>query len=137
MAVAEASFKTSIDSMSLGFKEPMLDVSCGKPSMTYKGAVLWVNEPAPRITILKLSPRPPSVDETCTPAIRPPKDSATLLTGVLVNSLMSALAMEPVRSLRRTSPYPTATTTTSCSCWASSVKLTVNFFWLFTGISCV
>ena len=74
MAVAEASFKTSMERMSCGLMvlkglllcfmpksvERPSPMEYGMPSTTYKGSVLVVNEFAPRIWILIPAPGAPS-----------------------------------------------------------------------------
>ena len=57
MAAAEASFKTSIDSMSLLFRKLMF-VPTGMPSTTYKGSVPFTVV-TPRIRTFGCAPGPP------------------------------------------------------------------------------
>ncbi|MNY17560.1 hypothetical protein D3C86_1508820 [compost metagenome] len=64
IAVADASFKISIDSISAGFIALLFASSNGKPSTTYSGELSCVMDPAPRITILLTSPGCPSDPET-------------------------------------------------------------------------
>ena len=77
-AVAEASFKTLIDSISLGlmvFKrlaEPAMPLlSTGTPSITIKGSLPALNEEPPRIRILLPPPAYPPPEVICSPATLP------------------------------------------------------------------
>ena len=110
MAVAEASLRISIDSISSGFNTFPIEVSSGKPSTTYRGALLWVTELLPRITMLRSLPGWPSLLVACTPATRPARASSKFDTGAFCMSSTSTLATAPVRSLRVVVPYPTTTT---------------------------
>ena len=56
MAVADASFKTSIDSMSFGFRYSIPPVVNGIPSTTKRGEFDAVKERTPRILILPTWP---------------------------------------------------------------------------------
>ena len=81
MAAAEASFKTSIDSMSFILMELKGDTFCpvpfpaspdmGKPSTTYNGSVPAVILPLPLTLIDNPPPGIPFGCETCTPVILP------------------------------------------------------------------
>ena len=136
MAVAEASFKMSIEAILLGSNVAsglvaLLPISVdvltpppvnGKPSTTYNGSLLALIEVPPLIRILKAASGPPSERTTCTPAalaaMAPSKEA------VLIFSISSDLIVDtaPVKSLRLTEPYPT--TTTSSSLDTSETRLT-------------
>src|SRR5690554_1391248 len=100
IAVAEASFSTSMLSISVLFKTVGLLPKIGKPSTTYSGSLLPCMELAPRIRTFKPAPGAPVVGETCTPAARPDKDWRTLVDGKALISLAPTWATEPVRSDR-------------------------------------
>ncbi len=77
-AVADASFKTLIDSMSLGlivfrkFAEPDIPLlSTGTPSITINGSLLAFKEAPPRMRILLPPPADPPLVVTCKPATLP------------------------------------------------------------------
>ena len=138
MAVAEASFKISIDTMSEGLRNergfildcvllaipfveyklpPKLEKSVpppeliGNPSTTYKGSFPPVIELIPRIIILILPPPgPPDVCDICAPAIFPCSiSSKDGAEGILISS-MFILEIAPVTSFFLCVPYPTTTT---------------------------
>lgn len=120
IAVADASLRTSMFSMSLGliidnglstvllpefaslFGVPL--ASNGMPSITYSGCVLVLVEFAPRIVILIPAPGAPSLRLTCTPAILPcsPLPKSVGVPRISSSELMEAMA--PVRSLLRIFP---------------------------------
>ena len=95
-AVAVASFKTVVDSISEGLM-PLKSAPNGIPSTTYSGALLELTEPIPRILIVAFVPGCPLVLMTCTPATSPCK---ALLTSVgLFIDIFSpeTCAAEPVK----------------------------------------
>src|SRR5439155_1027380 len=133
MAVADASFKTSIDSMSSGaiadkglvsvseerfssltapscrFETP--EFTHGTPSMTYSGCALpALIEFTPRIWTRTPPPGAASPWMTCTPATRPSNPCSRLATAVGRSSAADTDATAPVRSALRWVPYPTTTT---------------------------
>src|SRR2546421_8054389 len=80
MAVADASFRMSIDWISLGSSDisglflgsvSFDPCSAGKPSITYSGSVLAVIEPVPRTRTWMPAPRMPEFEVTCTPPTLP------------------------------------------------------------------
>src|SRR5664280_815891 len=95
MAVAEASFNISIDSMSPGLildkgfrpeavptvavAEPaspaLLSLYIGNPSITYNGSLPPVIELPPRMRTIEVAPGAPEVEVTCTPETKPCKAS--------------------------------------------------------------
>ena len=140
MAVADASFNMSIDSILLGsivasglvelFPWPT-EVETpapviGKPSITYNGSLLAFIEVPPRILILNEASGPPSDCTTCTPAAFEAMAPSKLV--VLIFSISSDLIVDtaPVKSLRLTEPYPT--TTTSSSSETSAIRFTSRLF---------
>ncbi|MNX79693.1 hypothetical protein D3C86_1113300 [compost metagenome] len=98
MAVADASLRISIDSMSCGLMKLLFGFSIGKPSMTYKGELSCVTDPAPRMVMLMADPGCPSTELTFTPATRPAKASSKDRTGAFCIFSTGALATEPVTS---------------------------------------
>ena len=64
MAVEEASFSTSIDSMSEGLMELVLKFSIGNPSITYNGELSCVTEFPPLIKMVGAAPGIPSGEVT-------------------------------------------------------------------------
>ena len=76
MAAAEASFNTSMRSMSLGFSIGI--DSLGTPSTTYNGVLLPVMDAIPRTRTLGCSPGVPLAEATFTPGVRPCSILATL-----------------------------------------------------------
>ena len=98
MAVAEASFNTSIDAISLAlisFKEPFIK---GNPSTTYNGSFPALIEPLPRILNVGDSPGRLLVT-TETPVTRPCNACIGLLAVTEVISLDLTCITEPVKSL--------------------------------------
>src|SRR5690606_39255398 len=74
MAVAEASFKTSLLSISVLVRMVGLFPKIGKPSTTSRGSLLpWI-ELDPLIRTFNPAPGAPVVGVTCTPAARPDND---------------------------------------------------------------
>ena len=77
MAVADASFKTSIVSISCAFKKfngsppPVLELSNGRPSTTNNGVLPVLSPPGPRTVIPCMAPGSPFADVTFTPATLP------------------------------------------------------------------
>ena len=106
MAVAEASFSTSIVAMSLGLMAfswfstllpPASDDGSGKPSTTYSGELLPA-EVIPR-TRTAVPPAPPGAPEFCvtvTPAARPCSACVGSATGWLAMSRPETEEMAPV-----------------------------------------
>ena len=64
IAVDDASFKMSIDSISEGLRELLLKFSIGKPSITYNGELSCVTELFPLIEIEGAEPGVPSGEVT-------------------------------------------------------------------------
>ena len=134
MAVADASFKTSIDSILLGsnvesglvvlFPKPVEVVMAlpriGKPSITYKGSLLALIEVPPRILIFTAESGPPSEETICTPDILPARAPSNESVCILLISSDFIDEIAPVRSFRLVVPYPM--TTTSSSFAASSIN---------------
>ena len=151
MAVADASFNTSIDSISLGFKNarafsvcfssppkdsgvvPLLLLLNGTPSITYKGSVPPKNELEPRILILRPAPGAPSFCVTFTPASLPCM-ACKILPGLsrIMSSLFS-LCAEPVKSDFFTVPYPITTTSASAEAVDFNETVTVVLLATFTS----
>ena len=90
--------------MSAELRDRAIELSEGNPSMTYRGALLWVNELFPLMTIFASAPKDPSDVVTTTPATLPVRAWSKFVTGVFMTSPMSTLLMEPVRSRRVTEP---------------------------------
>ena len=103
MAVAEASFNTSIDSISDGLISPMPPVT-GTPSITYNGSLLAVIERLPRIITLGVEPGDQLELETTTPGMRPCNASDAVVAGTAVIFAALTEATAPVRSLFLTVP---------------------------------
>ena len=118
MAVAEASFKISIEAISSG--EISFRLSKGKPSTIIKGLFPPATETLPRITILEFPPGRASPRFTCTPAARPLNNSETFVVGSLLASSTSTLTTDPITLLFFWLPYPTMITSSKDS--ASSTK---------------
>ena len=123
-----------MDSISPG-SSSAIPSSLGKPSMTYKGSLLWVMEIPPRTRMEMEEPGPPSDWVTCTPATRPAKACVTSEVGVFIKSSLFTETTEPVKSLRLEVPYPI--TTTSSSILLSCFNCTSIFVLPLTGTFCV
>ena len=105
MAVAEASFRISIETMSDGLMDDSALVllsalpEMGTPSMTYNGSLPF-SELIPRMLTEIPPPGAPEFCVTCTPAARPCKAwSSDVMTDCLISSSPTDTT-EPVRSLR-------------------------------------
>ena len=99
MAVDEASFNTSIDSIKsaeISFNEPLT------PSIRTKGSLLWLMDPPPRTRIETVASGRPSCVVTFTPDNFPCKACAAFATGIAAICFPETDATEPVRSLRFT-----------------------------------
>ena len=150
MAAADASFKTSMDSMSLGLisetelkvcPEPtlcpckskeverleLLSLSSGMPSTTYSGALL------PRTLTNRPAPGVPEALITFRPATRPCILAARFDTGWSRISAPLSEEIAPVTWLLRWAPYPTMTTSSKRRSSGSSTMS--NCVWLPTGTS--
>src|SRR5690606_4639174 len=103
-----------MEATSSGFKDDIEKSSIGNPSTTYNGALLWVIEFPPLITIFDSFPGCPSLLDTCIPAILPPNASAKFGTGALLTSSTLTTPTEPVRSDFLTLPYAITTTSSNC-----------------------
>src|SRR4030095_1480612 len=116
MAVADASFNTSIDSISCEFKKfngsppPVLELSNGKPSTTKRGVLPVLTPPGPLTVMPMLAPGSPLEDVTFTPDTLPCKSCCGVLTMPLLNSSLFNDFTAPVTSFFRWVPYPTTTT---------------------------
>src|SRR5688572_28471842 len=99
MAVADASFSTSIDSMSDGLISAIglvvlpptafwarLDAWMGIPSTIYKGSLDPLMEAVPRMRTKTPPPGDPEFVLTCTPEARPCKSWSELAEGTLAIS---------------------------------------------------
>src|SRR5690606_35664725 len=128
IAVDEASFKTSIDSISV--TAISLILSTIKPSTIYNGELSWVIEPPPRTRTTISAPGAPSTVVTWTPGNRPVKASATLITGAFSRSRPFTELTAPAKSLRDTGPDPM--TTASSSALDDSCEVTMS--WLLAGM---
>ena len=111
MAVAEASFSTVNDSMSLGFTSasglfiPFVALlSIGMPSMTISGLLEAFSEAPPRIRISAPSPGAPLAVVTFTPAILPWIMSWAVVTIPWFFSSGFMATTEPVRSFFLATP---------------------------------
>src|SRR6478752_6748737 len=123
MAVADASFKIFIDSMSFGLiklsgsGDPAIEGvpsrflfgANGTPSTTINGSLLAFSEAPPRIRIVLPEPGAPPLDVICTPATFP----AISCSGVVIDPLLKSFAViavtAPVRSFFLLVPYPITT----------------------------
>ena len=93
-----------MDSISAELRAVAIELSVGKPSMMYNGALLWVRELLPRMVMLASVPRAPSDVVTTTPATLPVRAWSKFVTGAFINSPISTLLTEPVRSRLETVP---------------------------------
>src|SRR5215204_5443015 len=116
MAVAEASFNTSIDSISCGlikFKgspPPVLELSKGNPSTTKRGVLPVLTPPGPLTVIPVTAPGSPLLEVTFTPATFPCNNCCgEVMMPLLKDSAFNDFT-EPVTSLLFCVPYPTTTT---------------------------
>ena len=140
---AEASFSTSIDSMSSGFisesgfmaipPAPKAELLTGWPSITMSGWALELMEATPRTLIRTAPPGVPPACVICTPAARPCKATSGLAAVLARMSADLSETIEPVTSRLRCSPK--ATICTSCKVLLSGVRLTLMVFWLPTRTS--
>src|ERR1044072_2779320 len=119
MAVAEASFSTSTDSMADGLMvaNPCAprtsSLNCGNPSITYNGSLPPAIDETLRTRTLMPAPGCPDVCCTCTPASRPDTACSTLTTGISRSFSLRIEDTAPVSSVFRWVPYPTTTTSES------------------------
>ena len=111
MAVAEASLRTFIDSMSAGLIElsalgapGSVPPSMGTPSMTMSGSLEALSEAPPRMRIVEPEPGPPPPGTICTPAILPVMSWSGVEMAPFWKSLLEIVVMEPVRSFFCTDP---------------------------------
>ena len=133
MAVAEASFNISIDSMSAGLMSFMFASVSAKPSTTYNGSVPALMDAEPRIRIVGASPGWLFVN-TATPLDLPCSASIGLEAMTDVMASLRRDVVEPVKSLFFIVPYPT--TTTSAKVWVSSFITISNCTLLPTLMVC-
>src|SRR5690606_34497233 len=122
MAKDEASFRISIDSISLGLTK--LISSAKIPSTTYKGLVLYLL----LVPLILISGSCPSLPEFTTesPETLPCNEATGFDDGLSSTTSPDTVTIEPVKSLFCAVPYPI--TTTSSSKPASSCKLRVYVF---------
>ena len=121
MAEEEASFSTSIDSMSLGLMSFMARVI---PSTMTIGALLWLIDEPPRMRNVGASPGSELVVETCIPATLPFRASPTEVTGAAATALPAIFDTAVVSVWRDCVPYPTTTTSSTSIDEAASVTST-------------
>ena len=141
-AAAGPPFRTLMDSMSSGLMPPIpsprstfmplpsgavpppgMLLSIGIPLMTYKGWLLPLSEPLPRIIMRLEPPGPVAMPVAFTPAILPVRALATLFSRACVNSLPFTSVTAYDRAFF-SFEMPNAVTTTSLSVLDSGVKLT-------------
>src|SRR5438105_15038604 len=108
MEADAASFKTEIDSISLGLYAEISVM--GIPSTTYNGSLPALIEEEPRTRMVKPAPGLPELEITCTPAAFPCKASPEFTIGRLAISAAVTTDTAPVKSFLRCAPYPTTTT---------------------------
>src|SRR5690606_13668437 len=105
---AAASFKTSIDAISSGFKvfNGFVDTVCDvavvlttTPSNTYKGALPAEIDPTPLIRTVIPAPGTPTDDWTFTPAILPCMAPSILVVMAPLTASAFRVEMDPVTSL--------------------------------------
>src|SRR5690606_17738160 len=131
IAVAEASFRISIDSTSSGAG----GVLPGKPSTTYRGSELALMEVPPRTRTRGARPGSPLILDTDTPGARPCNACAVPANGKALIFSDPTEETEPVKSLFFWVPYPI---TTTCSISVSvETKLTFTLLCPRNGTSCV
>ena len=124
MAVAEASFRISMEAMSFGLRpsreftpssEMLLSlplviivgveaVVIRTPSTTYSGSLEPFSEVMPRMRMATLPSGTPELLRTWTPAAWPCRSWSRDLLPAASSSAMRTEVTEPVRSLRRTPP---------------------------------
>src|SRR6478672_7005434 len=121
MADAEASFNTSMDSISFGLisargfvgslfaSDKLVDI-IGKPSTTYRGWLLAEIEEVPLILIFIACPTFPLPDSTITPGALPCIADSKLGAGKFSTSFGVNFEIDPVMFLFTARPYPTTTT---------------------------
>ena len=131
IAVADASFKTVILSISAGliefkaFLEPPTPPSFnGTPSTTINGEFVKDKDPKPRILMAWPSPGAPLPEVTETPASFPDISCSGDKTGPVLKSSDVIRSAAPVRSSLVTEPYPINRTSSNCE--ASSDIETLN-----------
>src|SRR5665213_2251495 len=110
MAAADASFKTSTDSISLVSNVDKSPV--GNPSTTYKGLEAYEIELIPLMVTIGSVPGLP-LFVTWSPGTRPCNACCTLTTGSSDIVLAFTLETAPVTDVRFWVPYPTTTTSPS------------------------
>ena len=122
IAAAEASFRTSIDSISEAFNWfRLVRDPNGIPSRTTNGSLDPVKELAP-LSLTLIPPSGSSVFFTILkPVLLPCKRSPTLFTGMVSICSVLIVDTEPVRSLFFTDPYPIITTSSKLA--ASSKRV--------------
>src|SRR5829696_6958924 len=82
----------------------------------------------PRIRICALTPGAAELDTTCTPGVFPTRAVDTAVTGAALALRSSDVteAIDPVTSLLRVVPYPTATTSSSWTATGASDSETLE-----------
>src|SRR5690606_6080509 len=127
-----ASFRTSTDCTSDGFREERMLIPCvpppklkfdppvklvvlftGIPSTTYRGSELALMEVVPRTRMLKPPPGDPAFWDTCTPPALPciawgmlGRTSCSICSDLMLETELASVARSMV-------PYPAATTSTA------------------------
>src|ERR1051325_4386062 len=123
IAVDDASFRTSIDSMSPGLisfrSAPMT------PSTTTNGSLSPCKELPPRTRSRSSAPGCAFVVCTCNPGASPAIAWSARASGLVSMSWLDTEPTEPVRSFLSWVPYPTATTASSWIAWGCSWKSAV------------
>ena len=111
MAVEEASFSTSTDTMSLGLMKSMallnwspVDWGSSTPSTTYSGLLDELMELNPRILTVVRPPGRPELLLTCTPGILPAIIWLSEGAGRSISSASFTPDTDPVKSDLRTVP---------------------------------
>src|SRR4030095_1262530 len=120
MAVADASFKTVIDTISFGLivaralgTPAISEFDRGIPSITINGSLLAFNEAPPRILIVLPEPGAPSFGVIDTPATLPRINCSGVTIAPLLKSFALIAVTAPVRSFFILVPYPITTTSDS------------------------
>ena len=109
-AIAAASFKTEVDSISFGFIDLKLSLLDGKPSITYKGSELPVMVPTPLIITVDLAPGWPVEAVILTPANWPWSVFITFAFGLFSIVLLETVASDTTACFFVTVLYPCTTT---------------------------
>ena len=136
MAVDEASFNTTMFSISPWLNDRNMSDDTGEPSRINKGVFDELIELIPLIRIDTVDIGSPVLDMTCKPATCPWRASAAFAVGLSLSFEPETDAVEPTtEDIFLAVPYPTTMASSSIS--ASAFMVTLMIACPFTGTSTV